>query len=219
MKLLTLIALLASTAMASLSAQAEVLVFHSQAAFQAASSGLGSDSFLDVPTGDALNGPLLRQAGNQAYRVSALDGIENQFYPVAGDNGAVWLSANRTQAHLIFDGFSASARAIGGNFLATSYLGERWPEARLSITLTDTSGQHSQVLDLSNASGFLGFVSTDRLMSLDIALFDSNLTVFPTVQDFSLGLAAAVPEPTPSALLMAGLAGLAVLTLRRHRSN
>lgn len=215
MKIRKLIAALAGTVLASFAAQAEVLIFHSEAAFQAASSGLGQDSFQDLGTDAALDGPLQRQAGAHSYRVSALDSMENQFYPVIGDNGAVWLSANRNQAHLLFDDFGTGVRAIGGNYLATTYLGERWTEARLSITLTDASGQHTQYLDLSSGGGFVGFISTDQLMSLDISLFDSNLTVFPSVQNFSLGLAAAVPEPTPTALLLGGLALLAL----RQRSR
>lgn len=217
MKILPLITALATTVLSSLAAQAEVLVFTSQSAFQAASSQLGQDSFQDLGIDEALDGPLLRSAGSHAYRVSALDGLENQFYPTAGENGAVRLGSNRVGAHLLFDNFAGSLRAIGGSFLATTYTGEAWSDARLTLTLTDAQGSTTQELDLSGASsiGFLGFVSSSALLSLDIAVASSSLSVFPTVENFQLGMAAAVPEPSSGALLLGGLLLLPWLKMRR----
>ncbi|MCV2422077.1 PEP-CTERM sorting domain-containing protein [Paucibacter sp. DJ2R-2] len=218
MKLHTLITALATTVLSSLAAQADVQVFTSQTAFQAASGSLGIDRFQDLSADEALDGPLLRQAGAHSYRVSALDGLENQFYPTAGENGAVWLSSNRVGAHLLFDSFAGSLRAIGGNFLATTYSGEAWPAARLTLTLTDAQGSTTQELDLSGPSSisFLGFVSSSSsLLSLDISVSSSSLAVFPTVENFQLGLAAAVPEPSSVALLLAGLLLLPALSMRK----
>ena len=217
MKLHTLITALATTVLSSLAAQADVQVFTSQTAFQAASGSLGIDRFQDLSANEALDGPLQRQAGQHSYRVSALDGLENQFYPTAGENGAVWLSSNRVGAHLLFDSFAGSLRAIGGNFLATTYSGEAWPAARLTLTLTDAQGSTTQELDLSGASSisFLGFVSSSSLLSLDISVSSSSLAVFPTVENLQLGLAAAVPEPGSVVLLLAGLLLLPALSSRK----
>ncbi|NNC27602.1 PEP-CTERM sorting domain-containing protein, partial [Salinisphaera sp. USBA-960] len=108
--------------------------------------------------------------------------------------------------------------AIGGSFLASTYAGAPWSGARLNITFTDGGGAHTQVLDLSSGSGYIGFVSSTPLQSLDVSLYDSNLTTFPTVQALSLGYAAAaVPEPARPALLLAGLVGLALLKRRAAR--
>ncbi len=220
MKLRTLITSLATTVLSSLAAQAGVQVFTTQSAFEAASAQLGTDSFLDLSLNEALDGPLLRQAGAHAYRISALDGLENQLYATPGEAGAVWLGSNRQGAHLVLDGFASPLRAIGGSFLATTYSGDAWPDARLTLTLTDAQGGSStQELDLSGASsiGFLGFVSSSGLLSLDISVSNSNLPVFPSLQNLQLGMAAAVPEPGSAALLIGGLLLLPALRARQSR--
>lgn len=217
MRFQLLILALAAAALTG-AARADVTVYQTESSFLAATSGVGTDHFADLNPGDLLNGTLSRQAGSLSYQVSSHDGLENQFYVLDNGAGGAWLSSNRTEAHLVFNGFAPDLRAIGGSFLASTYAGAPWSGARLNITFTDGGGAHTQVLDLSSGSGYIGFVSSTPLQSLDVSLYDSNLTTFPTVQALSLGYAAAaVPEPARPALLLTGLVGLALLKRRAAR--
>lgn len=208
--LATLAALLGSAA-----AHAGVTFFNSEAAFLAATSGLSTDHFADLGIDAPIDGALQRSG----YQVSAQDGLENQLYATAAG-----LSTNRPDATLNFGGFASGLRALGGQLLATTYIGDAWSSARLNLWLTDADGSYQQVLDLASG-GFFGWLSDTTLTSLSISIFDSNLPVFPTVQSFSLGYASSgepgsgstVPEPSAPLLLLAGLGGLAWVQ-RRTRS-
>ncbi|CAM3712998.1 PEP-CTERM sorting domain-containing protein [Roseateles saccharophilus] len=219
MKLSSSVACLAALAalLGATGAQAGITFFNSEAAFLAATGGLKTDTYGDLAAGTVIDGSLQRPG----YQVSAQDGLENELYATG-----TGLSTNRPDATLEFGGFASDLRALGGQWLATTYTGDAWTGARLNLDFSDANGSHQQVLDLASSSGFFGWLSDTVLQSLQVSVYDSNLTVFPTVQSFSLGYAAgdapagpttggSVPEPAAQLLVLAGLGGLALA--QRHR--
>lgn len=220
MKFKTLLAPIALAAFVAVSggAQAAVTVYTSQAAYLAAITNAGVDSFDDLDYTTTLGTPQARTAGSYSYTASV--GPTSVFFPASDDGQDVWLATNNRTDTVTFDGFSAGVQAVGGFFFGTNAFGFSTSAAALSIQVTDASGSITQQLLNPNTGSFLGFVSTGGLSSLKLWVGNQGsgqAGVWPTINDLTLGSVAAVPEPQTYALMLGGL-GLVGWMARRRKA-
>jgi len=217
-------ALLAPVAFAAFVAASGVAVagptaYTSQASFLAAIASVGVDTFDDLDPTTSLATPQNRSAG--AYSYTASVGPSGIFFPASDDGVDVWLSSFSRTDTITFGNFSAGVRGVGGFFFGSDVFGLSTAAASLTITATDASGTSTQVLLNPSTSSFLGFVSTGALTSLTVAVGVAGSgedLVWPTINNLTLGTAAAaVPEPETYALMLGGL-GLLGWTARRRKA-
>jgi hypothetical protein len=203
-------------------AQAVPTLYTDPAAFAAAVTHPGTDSFESLPAGTT-PAPLARSAGSHAYTVEVLPDPQyvdtgGPFPPgfvyAAGSAGDVWLSTNSATDTLRFSGLG-SANAIGGWFFGSDVDGLFQPGATLTLLASDSSGTVSYTLTGAGLDSFVGFVSDGVLLALAVSSAQPPAgDVWTTVND--LTLAGPVPEPQSMALWLAGLACLGVAARRRR---
>jgi len=190
----------------ALAARADITVFTSQAAFNAAVTNAGVDTYNDL---EVMPYPasLVRTAGAYTYTVSSTDGLYG-----AGVPGDSWLSNNTLTQPMVFSGFTSGVSAFGGNFFGSDVSGLFMPGT--SVTLTASDGTTSTfTLDNTTTSSFLGFTSTTSLVS--VSLSSVGTTHWPTANNVTLAMAAPIPEPASYAMLLAGVALVGVARRRR----
>lgn len=194
------------------SSQAATMLYTSRDSFVAATVAAGTDTFSDLSGISDVQSPLSRTAGTFSYVASSA----STFFGV-GTNGETWLSTNDAVASISFSQFSGGATAIGGNFFGSDIAGGF---ASGDMTLIASSANGSVEWTITNAvvTSFVGFVSTEPILSLALRAEQPPTLLWPTVDNLTLAgtEVLAVPEPGTFGLLMAGLA---VLGLKRWRSS
>ena len=192
---------------------AALIVFTSEASFIAATSAQGVDTFSDLVPGTVILSPINRNAGVYGYTGTSPGG----FFAV-GTAGDPALSTNFANDSITFDNFTGGAQAIGANFF-DSDLNGAFASGSITVTAVDQTGTVTQTIINATEDSFLGFVSTDSLVSLTVTTLDPNL--FATVDNLTIGLRAGgnptpVPAPGSMVLLLGGL-GIMGLSARRRR--
>ncbi len=197
------------------SSQAATIFYNSQAAYLAAISNPGTDTFDDMP-GTLVGSPINRSAGAYTYTAS----VPNGFFP-AGTAGDRWLSDNTASETIIFDNFSAGVRGFGAFFFGTDFNGAFLAGKSITIVATDGSGSTSTTLTNTTVGTFLGIVSDQAFTSIAVSAVQDGV-VWPTLNDLTLGAAASqapeVPEPGTWATVCLSLAGLG-FAARRRKAN
>jgi hypothetical protein len=193
-------------------AQADVTVYTDRAAFLAALSASGTDTFNDLTLSE-IGTPLNRTAGAYSYQASA--GPVSDFWP-AGSAADVWLATQVANDTITFASFSAGVRAFGGNFFGSDIAGVFTPGRTMVLTATDgTTARTVNLYDTTTAT-FLGFISSDPLAS--VTLHSDGLpgsVYWATANDVAMGMVSQVPEPGSYGMLLAGL-GLVGFVARRR---
>ncbi len=201
LKSLALAALLSTAA----AAHADITVYTSEAAFLAAVSAPGTDTYDDLLLAQYPS-PLMRMAGTYSYTAASDGGLYG-----AGVDADHWLSTNLAGDAITFAGFSPGVLALGGFFFGSDISGAFIPGT--SMTLTAESGEiKTVILDDTTVGSFLGFVSSSQLASVVLSANQpGTYPVWPTVNNLTL----AVPEPATYGMLLAGL-GVAGFAARRR---
>lgn len=193
----------------SSAAQASIVLYTDQAAFLAAVTAPGVDTFDDLGP-QFYDSPLARMAGPYAYTASAPNGLFG-----AGNPGDAWLSSNLQPDTITFSNFSANISAFGGNFFASDAAGQFTPG---NVVLTAVDGV-SLTYQVNNATtdSFVGFVSTTPLLS--VLLSTDGGQYWSTANNVTLASpVAAVPEPGAFGMVLGGLGIVGLMTRRRRRA-
>ncbi len=191
--------------------QATVTVYTSQAAFLAAISNVGVDTFDNMAL-SSVPSPIFRNAGPYSYTGA----VSTTSFFQAGTTADVWLSTNTATDTITFNAFSGGVQGVGGNFFGSDINGA-FLAGSLTITATDASGTVTQTLDATSSSSFLGFVSNGAMTSLTVTSVQPvSGFLWPTVNNLTMGVAAAVPEPQTFAMLLAGLGFVGFMARRRR---
>lgn len=210
LKSLTLAVLLCTAA----AAQADVTVYTDRAAFVAALSMPGIDTYNDLII-DETASPLSRTAGAYSYRASA--GPVSDFYP-AGSGADTWLATVVASDTITFSNFTTGLRAFGGNFFGSDVNGAF--EAGRTMVLTANDGATARTVNIYNTTltTFLGFISTNPLASVTLHPDGIAGNVYwATANDVTMGVVNAVPEPESYGMLLAGLVLIGYAARRRSR--
>ena len=205
LKCLSLAALLCSAA----AARADITVYTNQAAFLAATTAQGVDTFDDLEVMSYAS-PLQRSAGAYTYRASS--GPVSDLLFGAGVPGDHWLSNNVRSDSITFSNFCGCVTAVGGNFFGSDITGAFIPGANMILTASDGTTTTTAYLNDTTLTSFLGFVSTTPLSSV---VLTSGGLYWVTANNLTLAMAAPVPEPASYGMLLAGLCLLGGLAVRR----
>jgi hypothetical protein len=195
-------------------AQADVVIYTDRAAFLAAITLPGTDTYNDL-SGSLTPSPLSRMAGSYGYRAST--GPVSVFYP-AGSASDRWLATDAASDVITFSNFATGVRAFGGNFFASDINGAFSPGHTVVLTATDGTTTRTVNLENSTTASFLGFISTNPLSSVTLRPDGLPGSVYwATANNVTLGMVSAIPEPTTYGMLIAGL-GLFGFMARRRAS-
>jgi len=193
--------------------QAAITVYTSPAAFAAATTATGVDTYTGFSITGSTPSPITRNAGPYNYTAS----VSTTSFFGAGTTANPWLSTNTATDSITFAGFTSGVQAAGGNFFGSDISG-LFAAGDVTLTATDGSGSVTQTIVGATTSSFLGFVSTGALTSLVLTSVQPAASfLWPTADNLTLGLAAAVPEAQTYAMMLAGL-GLVGFMARRRRA-
>lgn len=216
-------AFLATTALVGMagSAQSAITVYTSLAAFNAATTAQGTDTFNDLTPGAQLALSIARTAGAYSYTAASANGTPggSSLYG-AGSAADAWISNNLNADSIIFNGFAANVRGAGANFFGSDIAGLfTAAPLGLTVTATDASGTTTQSLISPTTATFLGFVSTTGLTSMTVAATVPSSSYWATANNLVLAqgpAATAVPEPASWVMMIGGF-GLVGGALRNRR--
>jgi len=203
--------------------QAQVTTFNTLAAWTAAVSNVGVDTYNDLALAP-VTGPLNRTAGAYSYTASTVNPpgppLSLDFFP-AGTPGDVWLSTDNALVTIRYSGFGSTVRGLGGFFFGSNSAGAFIPGVTLNLAATTTGGgtQNFSVLGSSTTS-FFGLVAASNWTSLTVtAVQPATAVAWSTVNDFRVAQApvnTVVPEPSTYAMMATGLVGLVGIARRRR---
>ena len=204
-------------------AQAQVTTFNTLAAWTAAVSNVGVDTYDNLAV-TSFPGPLNRTAGAYSYTASTVapagPPVGLNFFP-AGTAGDVWLSTDNALVTIRFGGFGSSVRGLGGFFFGSNSAGAFVPGVTLNLAATTTGGgtQNFSMVGVSTTS-FFGFLAASDWTSLTVtAVQPAGSFNWSTVNDFRVAQApvnTVVPEPSTYAMMATGLVGLIGIARRRR---
>jgi hypothetical protein len=205
---------LAALLVASGASQAVITVYTSAAAFAAATSAPGVDTFTGLSITGATPSPITRNAGAYTYTGA----VSTTSFFGAGTTANPWLSTNTATDTMTFNTFLGGVQAVGGNFFGSDIAGA-FLAGNITITATDASGTVTQTIVGATTTSFLGFVSTGAMTSLTVASVQPAVGfLWPTVDNLTLAKATVpIPEPETYAMMLAGL-GLVGFLARRRRA-
>jgi hypothetical protein len=211
-------ALLAVTAIGIPTANAAV-VYTSQAAFNAATTAAGVDTYTGFSTVSATSSPITRSAGAYSYTAA----VETTNFFGAGTTADPWLSTNTATDSITFFNFGPSISAIGANFFGSEINGT-FKSGDIALSLTDSLGVTFHTIINATTSSFIGFVSDGTITSLTVEAVQPSPGsgfLWPTVDNLTLaqGLTSAVPEPSTWAMMILGFAGVGFMTYRRRKTS
>jgi len=199
----------------SASSHASFMVYTSQASFFAATSAQGIDTFTGFDTTATTPSPLTRNAGAYGYTATASPG---SFFG-AGTPANPWLSTVDPIATMTFTNFTNAAQAIGGNFFGSDAIGQ-FKAGSVTVTAVDGSGTLTQTIANAIETSFLGFVSSNSLISLSVAAVQAGQgDIWPTADNLVIAqrpTSNGVPEPHSTTLLLAGIGIMGWLARRRR---
>jgi len=203
------ITLAAALGAVSSTSHAALTAFTTPASFAAATMAPATDTFSLLPI-DFIASPSSRTSGPYSYVASAPGGLFG-----AGSAANPWLSTNLSGTTLTFGSFGGGVSAIGGSFFGSDIAGAFLAGQNLTLTAMDSVGASlTQTINNSIQTSFLGFASTGTLVSLAVSIANPN--AFASVDNLVLAQTAPIPEPETYAMLLAGLATLAIVGRRRR---
>ncbi|MBL8308153.1 MAG: PEP-CTERM sorting domain-containing protein [Rubrivivax sp.] len=192
--------------------QASITVYTSQAAFNAATTAQGVDTFTGFSITGSTPSPITRSAGPYGYTGS----VTTTSFFGAGTTANPWLSTNTATDAITFNGFTGGVSAVGGNFFGSDISG-LFAAGDITLTATDASGSVTQTIVGATTTSFVGFVSTGLMTSLVVSSVQPAAGfLWPTVDNLTLAQAGVVPEPGSYALMFAGLGFLGFMARRRR---
>ena len=194
-------------------ANAAITAYPTQAGFLGAVSAPATDTFNEQPLNDGPIFPYVASAGSYGYTAEAqFDGIY-----FVGSVSDVLLSTNSPGEFVRFYDFVTPVYGIAGQFFGTDFNGNVLPGLSVTLQAFDGVSTLTRILTNTNASSFMGFVSDRPLVHLAVLVAQpTSGEAFTTVNNLTLGVAAAVPEPTTYGLWLAGLAATALVVQRRR---
>jgi len=188
-------------------AQASILSYTSQNAFNAKVVNAGMDTFNDLSTGGGQANPQQRNAGVQNYLISS-----DTFVSDAG-GGDMLLANAYLNEMLSLTINSQLVRAVGALFFATDEAGNFLANQSIVVTVTDIDGLHrSQSIMNAMGTSFLGFTSDRAIASVTVQSLQNGVNSWATMNNLIL---AEVSEPVSPALFILGLSGLLLIQKRR----
>ncbi len=210
---IALAALVASTA----PAQAAITVYTTLAAFTAATTAPGTDTYTGFSITGVTGSPIVRTAGAYGYTATA----PNDFFG-AGTVANPWLSTNTATDTITFNTFTGGSNGVGGNFFGSDIAGA-FAAGSITLVATDSSGSVTQTITGATVGSFLGFVSTTAVTSLTVtAVQIPGANLWPTVDNLVFAkrpgvVVPAVPESSTWLMMIAGF-GLVGGAMRRRNT-
>ncbi|HQR08545.1 MAG TPA: PEP-CTERM sorting domain-containing protein [Gemmatales bacterium] len=207
------VALLLTVWIMQAQASAQVTVYTSQAAFQAALSPTPAyyketfDSLTQDPT------PIFNFS-SAPYSYTATAPTSNLFVNNTPDNVDIWLSPSSNTDSIVFTFTSNNISAAGGFFFTTDSGGLAAP-GTIQVTV---NGNPTQTITLTDPTSFLGFTSSSPFSTLTVTAVQGAQDLWPNANDFIVGVAA-VPEPATWALIGISTSCLAGGIVYRRRKR
>ena len=209
-------ALAAVALMAASTSQAAITVYTNLAAFTAATSNPGTDTYTGFSILGQTTSPITRTAGAYTYTAAT----PGNFYG-AGTTANPWLSTNQALDSITFSGFTSTVRGIGGNFFGSD-IGGAFAAGNITLSVTDGGGTTTQTIVGATTSSFLGFVSTGPITNMVLTSVQPQTGfLWPTVDNLVLAqgrIQNAVPEPATWMMMIGGF-GLVGASMRRRAAR
>jgi MYXO-CTERM domain-containing protein len=213
----TTLALAAALVALALPARAAVTVYTTQASFLSQLGARGTDSFNDLVADTVVNPTVFTSTGNHFTRTAGSFEYRlnvGTWYTLFNNRDAsnpadVRLSPENAARALNFNTFGQPVFGLGANFFITDVWGADTTGKSIKLTVTDINNAVTNLtLTNTTASTYRGFVSTVALKSLSVIAEKPIEDNWATVNNFTLGSTAPVPEPGSGLLAALGLAGL-----------